>query len=140
MWNSMHVLIVDPDPDDIELFCEAVLKVNPEMGCLFAKNGQDGWETLQAQKEKPTLIFTEVDMPQMNGFKFIECVKQHQALSNIPIIVYTAASYYLVSKQFQPIKEKCLELGILHLRKPSTFDELVDAVAACLESHKPQNK
>jgi CheY-like chemotaxis protein len=59
----MHVLIVDPDPDDIELFCEAVLQVNPEMGCLFSKNGQDAWETLQFKEEKPVLIFTEIDMP-----------------------------------------------------------------------------
>jgi CheY-like chemotaxis protein len=75
----------------------------------------------------------------MNGFKFIECVRQHYALANIPIIVYTSATYYMVSKRFEPIKEKCLELGVLQLRKPSAFSELAEAITSCLESQNSKN-
>jgi CheY-like chemotaxis protein len=91
--------------------------------------------TLRAGGE-PVLIFTEIDMPYMNGFQFIECVKRQHELKHIPIIVYTNAVYYLVSKNFQPIKEKCLELGVLQVNKPSSFEDLAHAINDCLESHK----
>jgi CheY-like chemotaxis protein len=136
----MHVLIVDPDADDVELFCEALLTINPEIGCVFSKNGREAWEMLQSAREAPAIIFSEIDMPELNGFKFIECIKRHQFLKNIPIIVYTAATHYFISRKPEPIKEKCLELGVSQLlKKPTTFEQIVEAVRLCLESYKVKN-
>jgi CheY-like chemotaxis protein len=129
----MYVLIVDPDPDDVELFCEAVLEVNPKMGCVFSKDGKVAFDLLRTSTEKPTIIFTEIDMPEMDGIELLECLKKHQSFKNIPVIVYTASKFVIKFNKMVPIKEKSLELGAAHfVSKPTTYKEIVEVVKSTL--------
>lgn len=55
---------------------------------ITAKNGEEG---LDIAKEKvPDLVITDLMMPVMDGFKFIELFKKNENFKNIPIIVLTA--------------------------------------------------
>jgi CheY-like chemotaxis protein len=56
------------------------------MGCNFSKNGRVAFELLQSSAEKPQIIFTDVEMPEMDGIEFIECLKKHQSFKDIPIV------------------------------------------------------
>jgi CheY-like chemotaxis protein len=133
----MNVLIVDPDPDDVELFCEAVLRINPKMVCTFSKNGKVAFDLLQASTEKPKIIFTDIDMPEMDGLELIECVKKHQSFKRIPIVVYTASKFVIKFNKIVPIREKSLELGASHfISKPTSFEEIVNVVKSILEAHQ----
>lgn len=42
-----------------------------------------------AQKVKPKVIVSDLVMPKMDGFKFIEMVKQIDQLKDIPILVFS---------------------------------------------------
>jgi CheY-like chemotaxis protein len=140
--NSMHVFVVDADADDVELFCEAILEVNPTIGCVFAKNGREAFDLLQTTTEKPFLIFTEINMPIMDGIALIECIKKHKALKDIPIIVYTAAKFFLRfnENEMVDVKVKCLELGASQfIEKPSTFGQIVETIKHCLASYQKKN-
>jgi len=134
---SMYILIVDSDPDDVELFCEAVVQVNPTIGCIFSKNGKVAFDLLQTSTEKPKIIFTDIDMPEMDGIELIECLKKHQSFQSIPIVVYTASKFVIKFNKMVPLKEKSLELGASHfISKPVSFGEIVDIVKSTLETHK----
>jgi CheY-like chemotaxis protein len=61
-------LIIDDDPDDVSIFCEAVGEVYPESICMTADNGSDGLAMLRESDSKtPHIIFLDLNMPKMDG-------------------------------------------------------------------------
>ncbi|PKO05127.1 MAG: hypothetical protein CVU41_13265 [Chloroflexi bacterium HGW-Chloroflexi-3] len=55
-----------------------------------ATNGQQALE--QARQRKPTLLISDVIMPQMDGYALCEALKADEALRDIPIILVTGLS------------------------------------------------
>lgn len=56
----------------------------------LAENGVDGLDVL-AQCQ-PDVIITDINMPRMNGFEFIEEVRQIDAHRTVPILTLTTES------------------------------------------------
>lgn len=85
-----------------------------------ANNGKEGLAILD--EAKPHIIVTDLLMPLVNGFDFITRVRAQETWKHIPILVFSA----------MPIKEnkdKLLKMGVNdYLMKPSTLDNLLDAV------------
>ena len=99
------------------------------------------WEValdlLNTSSEKPEILFTEIDMPEMDGIELIECLKKHQSFKNILVVVYTASKFVIKFNKLVPIKEKSLELGAAHfISKPTTFKEIVEVVKSTLVPNK----
>ena len=55
-----------------------------------AVDGMDGLERLEA--ETPDVIVTDINMPRMDGFGFIEGVRRHDKHRATPILVLTTES------------------------------------------------
>lgn len=55
-----------------------------------AEDGVHGLETLESIK--PDAIVTDINMPRLDGFGFIEGVRRHQTHRAIPILVLTTES------------------------------------------------
>lgn len=55
-----------------------------------APNGQQAFAA--AQRHKPTLIISDVVMPEMDGYEFCRCVKADPSLADIPVILVTTLS------------------------------------------------
>ncbi|MFN2477289.1 MAG: response regulator [Chthoniobacterales bacterium] len=53
-----------------------------------AENGKVALEKME--QERPTLILLDLMMPEMDGFEFADCVRQHPEWRSIPIVVLTA--------------------------------------------------
>jgi len=53
-----------------------------------AENGVEALKVME--RERPSLIFLDLMMPEMNGFEFAAEVRQHAEWRSIPIIVVTA--------------------------------------------------
>ena len=47
MSKSKAILIIDDDPDDIALFCEAISEIDPYLRCLSASGGEEAINLLQ---------------------------------------------------------------------------------------------
>ena len=87
------VLIVEDDADARS----SMRKMLELQGCRVteAENGEAALESMK--QERPTLIFLDLMMPVMDGFDFVEQVRQHASWRSIPIVVVTAAD--LTSEQ-----------------------------------------
>lgn len=85
-----------------------------------ANNGKEGLAILN--EAKPHIIITDLLMPLVNGFDFIDSVRAQEAWRLVPILVFSA----------MPIKEneeKLRKMGVNgYLMKPSTLDNLLNAV------------
>ena len=53
-----------------------------------AANGREA--LVQMAEQRPELILLDLMMPEMDGFAFIEALRQHSAWRSIPIVVVTA--------------------------------------------------
>jgi two-component system LytT family response regulator len=83
-----------------------------------AFNGEEG--RLLIEKEKPDLVFLDIEMPILNGFEML------QKLENVPLIVFATAYDQYAIKAFEensidyllkPIEKERLELTIKKLEK-----------------------
>jgi two-component system chemotaxis response regulator CheY len=52
-----------------------------------AEDGVHGLEVLEG--EEPDVIITDINMPRMDGFGFMEAVREDQRLRGVPILVLT---------------------------------------------------
>jgi len=57
---------------------------------FWGKNGKEAFGLVE--REKPSLIITDVEMPDMNGFEFCRMVKQRDDLKDIPVIICSSLS------------------------------------------------
>jgi CheY-like chemotaxis protein len=91
-----------------------------------ATNGQEAMDKLYLYK--PDLIITDLRMPKMDGFTFIEKLKSTEKFKSIPILVFSANA--------TPENEKtCLDLGVSKfLNKPCPTEILLEAIHSALSS------
>jgi CheY-like chemotaxis protein len=112
------ILIIDDDIDDQEILITAIQELDETITCVTALNGKEGLEKLKAREVMPGLIFLDLNMPAMNGFQFLEHVKDHVELSKIPVVVFSTSSN---SSDVQQTKK----LGAIDFfTKPASFLKL----------------
>jgi PAS domain S-box-containing protein len=80
------VLVVEDDPDTQEILRRLLEKEGCQV--IAAANGRLALERLA--ETRPMLILLDLMMPEMDGFQFIDRVRQHKNWRNIPIVVVTA--------------------------------------------------
>ena len=85
-----NILVVDDDEDDREFFLQTIEEVYSGMNCITAVNGQDALDKLRDYR--PDIIFLDLNMPLMNGFQFLERLKQHSDLKHTPVVILSTSS------------------------------------------------
>lgn len=113
-------LLVDDDPDDTDLFEEALRKIDRSIQFYRAEDCREVIAQLKEQKIRPEIIFLDINMPDMNGWDCLAALKSDQKLKDIPVLMYSTSSVIMDG-------EKAITRGAHgYLEKPTTFDELKD--------------
>ncbi len=86
MENKVRILLIDDHKTVLKLM-EAVLKLRG-YEVLYAENGSLGLE--MARAEKPALIFLDIMMPGIDGFKVCQELKADPLTRSIPVVFLTA--------------------------------------------------
>lgn len=86
MQHYKNVLIVDDSPTSRMIIQRCVEMTGIEVDSfLYAENGIDGLSIID--DNTVDLIFTDINMPKMDGQTFIRLLKNKPATSKIPVIV-----------------------------------------------------
>lgn len=85
---SKKILAVD-DSRTMRLMIEDCLAM-AGYDVVLAVDGQDGLDKLDGNM--PDVIITDINMPVMDGFAFIEAVRKGDTASRVPILVLTTES------------------------------------------------
>jgi CheY-like chemotaxis protein len=117
------LLLIDDDPDDIEMFCDAVQEIDEKNNCLCASNGREALEIVNSCLQKPDYIFLDLNMPQMNGKQCVKEIKQHSEFAEIPVIIYSTSKYKKEIDEIPAIG------AAIFLTKPTLFNDLKIAIA-----------
>jgi YesN/AraC family two-component response regulator len=83
--SNSSILVVE-DNTELRGFLQLVLSRN--YNCLVASNGAEGWEIIK--NKVPSVIISDVIMPEMDGYELCEKVKQRKETCHIPVILLTA--------------------------------------------------
>jgi len=83
----MKLLIIDNDPEAVELVELTVGLIWPDTTMLSASYGDEG--IYAADSKEPNLVLLEVDLPDMDGFT---ACKEIRRFSDVPIIMLTERS------------------------------------------------
>ncbi|MGC9348838.1 MAG: ATP-binding protein [Anaerolineae bacterium] len=86
--ESGTVLIVDDEPDALQLFGRMLASEDHRYRVLLARDGQEAMSVLE--EHKPDVILLDLVMPRMDGFEILERRSDIEGLSDIPIIVISA--------------------------------------------------
>lgn len=84
--SSSSVMIVEDNPENREMMRRQLAKAGWQV--IEAENGRKALELLEI--EKPGIILSDLMMPQMDGFEFINELRHHPQWQSIPVIVLTA--------------------------------------------------
>jgi len=92
--HALTILIVDDDPDDQLQLIEAFREIDPDVVCCTAMNGQEGLKLLEFTTPAllPSLIFLDLNMPRVNGQRFLFELKSDDHLKAIPVVIYSTSS------------------------------------------------
>lgn len=82
--ETKRVLIVDDSPTMRQLLAFALKRLSG-VSITEAANGVDGLKKITS--ERLDLIFTDINMPVMDGLKLVNLVRKDPALNDVPIVV-----------------------------------------------------
>ena len=56
---------------------------------IEAEDGAIAWDLLQQHADEISLVVTDIEMPNMNGFEFTQRIKESNAYAHLPVIALT---------------------------------------------------
>lgn len=86
MITQKRILIVEDNELNREMLSEIL---SNDYSVLEAENGQEALHILEQDKDSVALILLDVRMPVMDGYTFLDRIKDDAELSLIPVIVMT---------------------------------------------------
>ena len=121
---SKLIMIIDDDPDDRELFGEALSEVDDSFELISAKNGEYALEMMKdANFQTPMFIFLDLNMPRMNGWTCLSHFQKIKKVKPSRVIMYSTS-------QTEEDMQRALDSGASYfLTKPSRFSELVTTIS-----------
>lgn len=123
-----YILIIDDDPDDVEMLLDAVRAVDATTECFCAGDGEEAilMLTNETLKNRPDLIILDMNMPRMNGKQCLQWLKSTAKFADIPVIVYSTT-------KMEEYVSETRRLGAMNfITKPSRFSDLVKIVSEIL--------
>lgn len=129
MFELKTILLVEDNPQDVELTIEALRENNLANQVVAASDGVEAMEYLNyegkfknREKGNPTVILLDIKMPRMDGIEVLEAIRSNEKLKTIPIVMLT-------SSREEPDLKKCYALGVnAYVVKPVDFKDFMTAV------------
>ncbi len=100
--NKPTLLVVEDNIVNREILCNIL---EESFNIITASNGLDGLNFLKEYYKEISIVILDINMPVMNGYEFIEAVKDDIRLSKIPIVVTTVHSS--INEEIH-----CLDMGV----------------------------
>ncbi|MBU4349790.1 response regulator [bacterium] len=126
--EDTKILLVEDNPDDVELTLLAFKKYNLSNEIVVARDGQEALDILFPSEEKskksklPDIILLDLKLPKVSGLEVLKEIKTHPETRIIPVIVLTT------SNEDRDIRDS-YRLGVnSYIRKPVRFDKFVEVV------------
>ena len=94
-----HVLLIDDDADDIELFREALSEADPYSTFDFFNDAGQVLTKFQSLPIQPDIVFLDINMTTISGWDCLQYLKENNYLGETPVIMYSTSSHKKEAQQ-----------------------------------------
>lgn len=122
------ILVVEDVPNILELL-DITLRFKGYK-VITARNGEEALERIHVQL--PALVITDILMPKLDGFAFVQKLRTNPKTLQIPVIFLSATYVAPEDKSF------AVDIGVTHfVEKPVNLEDFLPLVANLLEQGVP---
>jgi CheY-like chemotaxis protein len=128
--NSIEILLVEDNPNDVELTLHALKKNNLTNRIHVVRDGAEALEYLFSSgayaerdlNQTPKVILLDLKLPKVDGMEVLKRIKADERTRSIPMVVLTS------SREERDIVDS-YRLGVnSYITKPVDFDHFTEAV------------
>lgn len=129
--NEIEILLVENNPNDVELTLRALKKHNLTNKVHVVKDGAEALEYIFAKgdyahrkiEDYPKVILLDLKLPKVDGLEVLRQIKSNEGTKLIPVVVLTS------SKEEQDLVESYRLGANSYITKPVDFESFVKAVS-----------
>ena len=129
MNKGINILLVEDNPDDVELTLHALKKNNIVNPVKIVRDGQEALDYLyhkgkyeSMDYDLPNVILLDLKLPKVDGIEVLQRIKSDRKTKLTPVVVLTS------SKEESDLL-RSYDLGVnSYIRKPIDFDQFVETV------------
>ena len=129
MTTLGRILIVEDDPNDVELTLTALTDYNLANEVVVTRDGQQALDYLYCRGEfstrstgNPAVMLLDLKLPKVSGLEVLQQIKSDERLKMMPVVVLTSSNE-------EKDMVRSYSLGVnAYVVKPVDFHEFVNAV------------
>jgi len=125
--NAIEIVLVEDNPNDVELALRALSKHNLANKTIVLKDGKEALDYIlqvgaSAAAVAPKIILLDLKLPKIDGLQVLREIKGDERAKMIPVVVMTS------SQEERDVVES-YKLGVnSYIQKPIDFKKFVDIV------------
>jgi DNA-binding NarL/FixJ family response regulator len=131
MSEKNKILLVDDEPG-VRESVQAYLEYGDDLEVKVAGNANEAYKLLE--KETPDLIISDIMMPEIDGYQFLQTIRQDSRFQDLPVVFLTARG--MTGDRIEGYNAGC----DAYLPKPFEPDELEAIVRNLLEKNKARKE
>ncbi len=128
--NGVEILLVEDNPNDVELTLHALKKNKLTNPIQVARDGAEALDFIFGEgkfkgrnpNHQPKVVLLDLKLPKVDGLEVLKRIKSDPRTQSIPVVVLTS------SREERDIVES-YKLGVnSYIRKPVDFEQFTEAV------------
>jgi two-component system response regulator len=128
--KGIEILLVEDDPDDLDLALMAIKSHNIANNVLVARDGAEALDVIFCTGEHrsrriedgPRLVLLDLNLPKIDGIEVLRRIKSDPVTQSIPVVVMTS------SKQEQDVNSSYKYGANSYIVKPVDFVQFSETV------------
>lgn len=88
------IVLVEDDPNDIELFTIALKNSGVPHELIVAEDGGKGFDAIELRVDDdnaPDLVLTDLMMPRVGGLELLQKLRDNPKTKNIPVVLFSSS-------------------------------------------------
>ncbi len=128
--EDRNILLVEDNPDDVDLTLRALKKNNIKSKVIIAKDGVEALDYLHGTgmhagrdtKDQPVIVMLDLKLPKISGMEVLRDIRQNERTSLIPVVILTS------STEKKDMVEGYKLGANSYIRKPVDFEQFAEAI------------
>lgn len=128
--SNQIILLVEDNPDDVELTRRALFKSNILNELIVARDGAEALDWLFCRGDfverdpcqAPAVVLLDLKLPKIDGLEVLRQMRENTSTRMLPVVVLTS------SREEQDVISSYKLGANSYIRKPVDFNQFVDAV------------
>lgn len=122
--TDKKILLVEDNPDDVELTTRALKKTKVSNQVVVAHDGAEAAEMLFGESHlRPAVILLDLKLPKIDGLELLKKIRGDDRTKLLPVVILTS------SKEEKDLIQSYSLGANSYIKKPVDFDQFINAVS-----------